>query len=247
MIFSTCRSSYVRWRALVISQLMKTKALIQSFSFVLASLLCAGCGGDSSGEFEYVAVGASDATGVGASPLTNGYVFRIQDALKADGYDVGLTNLGIPGGQTDDIKQLSDGLSDAINPELITVFVGSNDIVAGITPESFRNDLDSMLEHFQSGTQALVVIANLPDLTTLPRFVEEPDPDVTPERIAAFNAIIADRAAAHGAKLVDLFSEPIQSFDVSGDGFHPSDSGHERLAGYFLNVIRPNLPPPGSV
>lgn len=226
---------------------MKLKSFLALISLILATMTISGCGGDSSGEFEYVAVGASDAAGFGATPLTNGYVFRIQDALKADGYDVGLTNLGVPGGEIDEIKQVAEGLSDGINPELVTVFVGANDVAAGITPESFQNDLESLLAHLQNETEAVIVIANLPDFTTLPRFVEEPDPDVTIERIAAFNAIIADRAAAHGAHLVDLFSEPIQSFDVSSDGFHPSDQGHERLAQFFLDVIRPHLPPPGQV
>ena len=44
----------------------------------------------------YMAIGASDAIGVGATPLTNGYVFKIDEALDDRDTDVHLLDLGIP-------------------------------------------------------------------------------------------------------------------------------------------------------
>ncbi len=218
-----------------------------NLSLLTVALLCLGlvaCGDNSSsGEFEYVALGASDATGIGASPLDEGYVPEIQEGLESDGRDVGLLNLGIPGAETDEIQNIALPVAASENPELVTVFVGSNDIVRGISLEDFRNDTSEILTTLAQDTDALVVIATIPDLTQLPRFQQEPDADVTVERIASFNAVIIDEAAKSGAVIVDLASQPIQNFQVSDDGFHPNDEGHQLIADLFLQTIRANLPP----
>lgn len=122
-----------------ISRFITTGAICTSLSCLLT-----GCS-DTSGEFEYVAIGASDAAGIGASPLSNGYVYRIQEALKSDGRDVGLINLGIPGASTDDMKGAELPVAIDEEPELVTIFAGANDIVAGVQPEDFQADIDAML------------------------------------------------------------------------------------------------------
>jgi hypothetical protein len=53
----------------------------------------------------YMAIGASDAVGIGATPLTHGYVFRIKDELENRGKNVDLLDLGIPGANLDTIAQ----------------------------------------------------------------------------------------------------------------------------------------------
>lgn len=223
---------------------MRPRTLLLALAVAAGGI--AGCGSDhnSTGEFEYVAMGASDAVGIGASPLTNGYVYLIQDALKQDGRDVGLLNLGIPGAETDEVQNLELPVAVDDEPELVTVFTGVNDVIAGIGTEDFRNDFGEIAETLANETNALVVIANIPDLTTLPKFREDPDPDVTLARIGAFNAIIAEECAKYGIPVVDAFSANIQDFQVSDDGFHPNDAGHRLLADLFIPVIRANLPPP---
>ena len=52
-----------------------------------------------------LALGASDATGVGALPLTEGYVFLIKRELDKRVPGVALVNLGVPGARVDLIKQ----------------------------------------------------------------------------------------------------------------------------------------------
>ena len=213
--------------------------LLAIFSLTLIS-----CGDNSSrGEFEYVALGASDATGVGASPIDEGYVYEIQEELKNDGRDVGLLNLGIPGAQTDEVQNLALPVAKDDNPELVTIFVGANDIVAGDPIENFQNDLSEILITLANDTPALVVIATLPDITGLPRFQTNPDQDVTKARVDQFNAVIVDEATKSGALIVNLAAVPIQAFEVTDDGFHPNDEGHQLIADEFLKVIRANLPP----
>ena len=88
----------------------------------------------------------------------------------------------------------------------------------------------------------MIVAANIPDLTELPRFRDDPDDDVTRERIEEFNEAIAARAEDHDVLLVDLYSEPVEDDLVSDrDGFHPNNEGHREIAGRFLEVILPAL------
>ena len=75
-------------------------------------LFLAACGGSKEKPIEYIylAFGASDATGVGAVPLTEGYVYLIARELDRRVHGVFLVNLGVPGARIDLIKeQASEG------------------------------------------------------------------------------------------------------------------------------------------
>jgi hypothetical protein len=132
----------------------------------------------------YFAIGSSDVLGIGAEPITDGYAFRIEDALENEAGDVQLVLAAVPGanvGPIHDAVQLA--LRAAPEPDLATVWVGANDLIGGADPEDFALALDQLLDDLEE-TDALVAIADIPDLTELPRFRDDPDPDVTGVRIA---------------------------------------------------------------
>lgn len=196
------------------------------------------------GTLTYLALGASDAFGVGATPLNNGYVYRIERALDNERTDpVNLFNSGVPGALADDILHALDlALLAGIRPDFVTLWTGANDLTQGRSPAVFESDLAAILDRLRRETSALIFMADLPDLTALPRFVADPDADVTRDRVAAFNAVIEGQAARHGVTLVRLSALPVGSDLTSDvDGFHPSDAGHARIADSFLQVIRPAL------
>lgn len=85
---------------------------------------------------------------------------------------------------------------------------------------------------------AIIVIGNVPDLTQLPRFMDDPSDDVTLERIMAFNEVIENLAQEFNLPpVVDLFSVMVTDDFVADDGFHPSDEGHQIIAELFLEII----------
>lgn len=195
----------------------------------------------------YVAFGASDATGVGAVPPSEGYVFRILDGLDdAVQQDVNLINLGVPGAEVDVVRNEVEtylAVDEGNDTDLVTITTGANDIIGGVTPEQFSAELRNILSELTEETEAFIVIGNIPDLTRLPTFIEEPDPDVTPERVVTFNTIIAQLAAEFNVTIADLASIVITEdmvFDL--DGFHPSNEGHEAFADVFLPIILPQFP-----
>ncbi len=209
---------------------------------LLTSLsLITGCGSsDSNSDIEYVALGASDATGFGASPLTNGYVYLIEERLQAKGLSTELTNLGIPGAEVGDIKTLA--LSETIreDPDLITIFTGANDLIDGDSVISFEEDLVSIIKKIKEETTAFVVIATIPELTKLERFSDGSDSDVTTLRITQFNQAIIRTANNFNLPIADLSQINAGKY-TADDGFHPNDGGHRIIAEVFLSIIEPQF------
>jgi lysophospholipase L1-like esterase len=195
-------------------------------------------------KFLYVALGASDATGVGAFPLTKGYVYLIRNAVEKFKPGVSLLNLGVPGERIGPIKETVRVavVQVGLKPNLVTLWTGANDLIAGDDPREFQADLRFILQNLRKTTAAVIVVANLPDLTKLPRFRDQPSPIVTLDRVRAFNKGIAQEAAAVNAPVVDLFAEPVSDNLVSDlDGFHPNKEGHREIAVLFLEVLLPKV------
>lgn len=211
----------------------------------LCGLLVSACGGTKEKpiEFIYLALGASDATGVGALPLTEGYVYVIARELDQKIHGVFLINLGVPGSRIDLIKeQVRLAKQLGTKADLVTLWTGANDVVNGDDPKQFQEDLRALLGIVKKDISRTIVVANLPDLTMLPRFRTSPSPAVTAARIGDFNRIIEEETRAAGGALVDLHASPVRDdlvFDV--DGFHPNNAGHREIARQFLQVILPKV------
>ncbi len=218
-------------------------------AIAIIALISGGCGGEDflvgdEDDITYLAIGASDALGVGAIPEDEGYVFRIEDELdeelEEDVELCGLCLVALPAAELDQIKDLLDVALDAgVDPDLVTILVGANDILEGVEPEDFGSDLRDVLNRLlDEAPDAIIVIGNVPDLTQIPRFMDGSDEDVTLERITAFNEVIENLAQEFNLPpVVDLFSVMITDDFVADDGFHPSDEGHQIIAELFLEVI----------
>jgi lysophospholipase L1-like esterase len=204
-------------------------------------LFLAACGSSQEKPIEYIylAFGASDATGVGAVPLTDGYVYLIARELDRQMHGVFLVNLGVPGARIDLIKdQASVAKALGTKADAVTLWTGANDLVNGDDPKSFQEQLRGLLRMVMQDLSRTLVVVNLPDLTMLSRFRTSPSPSVTPARIEAFNRAIAEETRSAGAALVDLHESPIRDelvFDV--DGFHPTTAGHQEIANQLSHML----------
>jgi lysophospholipase L1-like esterase len=210
------------------------------------AVLFSGCGGSPTAPpgarpLAYTALGASDAVGIGAIPLSAGYVFRLRDRMEGLRSPVTLSNLGINGARIEEF--LADELPAALasDPDLVTVWAGPNDVIGGAAPADFAAKLDSLLSQLRAGTSAQVFVADVPDLTRIPFFRIDPDDDVTTARITEFNARIAAVVAARGCVLVPLHDLEVEDLIFSFDLFHPNNEGYERIASIFWAEIQPRL------
>ncbi len=218
---------------------------LQLWVLLLCMVVATTCTGMQERPIRFVtlAFGASDATGVGAVPLSDGYVYLIQMEVERHMPGVFLMNLGVPGaGITVVTEQARLAQQSGMRADLVTLWTGANDLINGDEPQQFQQCLRALVKLLRTDLSDLVVVANLPDLTQLPRFRARPSTSVTPERIARFNQVIAEEASGAGALLVDLFANPVRDELVfDGDGFHPNNAGHREIAAQFLRVLLPRL------
>lgn len=190
----------------------------------------------------YVALGASDAVGVGSNqPGAQGYVPLLAERLPKGSH---LVNLGISGIHLHEALTQELPLALSTAPTLITIWLVTNDFVAGVPYESYMQDLTTLLAQLRAGTHARIVLANLPDLTRLPAFSRSrPEQKATMlAQIHRWNDRIAAIATHYTTSVVDLFSEQSQLTThpeyISFDGFHPSPLGYVQLANSFWIAIK---------
>ena len=194
----------------------------------------------SSTQFTYVAIGASDTFGIGTSdPYMDNWPTDLADKLNQR---VHLINLGIPGITLHDALNLELPVALDSRPELVTIWLGVNDIANKVPVGSYSHDLDLMLTHLESNEpSAHILIANIPDLTLLPYFASYNQQELN-TIIEDYNATIAHEAQQHHAILVNLSQQNYNLREhpeyISDDGLHPTDLGYLQIAELFYKTFQ---------
>lgn len=231
---------------------------------VAIALACAGCGSAATASKSvqrprptatarpsvmYVALGASDALGVGADdPNTQGYIPILISRLPKD---AGALNLGVSGISLH--EALSQELPQAIQaqPTLVTVWLVGNDFKDCAPLKQYGADLDNLLTQLHDKTHAQVFVANTPDMSALPFFqgssLLPTGPCFATMSLAdiramaqQWNNVIDPIVAKHGDVLVNVFNSALSTqpdLISPHDGFHPSSKGYALLADLFWAQI----------
>lgn len=230
-------------------------------ALVVFALVSAGCGATSQpvgagarptptppkSSVSYVALGASDAVGIGAeNPATQAYVPILISRLPAGAHRL---NLGVSGIALHDALQRELPQALAAHPTVVTVWLVVNDFKGCVSLPQYSADLETLLGQLQSQTQAQVFMANLPDVNALPAIQDRsfgaiPCLDGLGASqirgvVAQWNAALAAAAQRHHVVLVDLsfFNATAHPEYISGDGLHPSSAGYLQLANLFWAEI----------
>lgn len=184
------------------------------------------------GPIVYVALG--DSTGAGIGAREGGYVVRLFKLLEDRRPGSKLNNLCVSGADTDDVvrAQLERGV--AMNPDLVTVGVGINDIGHGLTLDQFSKNYERILSTLKQKTRARIVVTNIPDISSAPR-IPGPARNQYQRQIVQFSRRLEEIAARHGVTVFDIYTITTQELAshpeyFSSDGFHPSDAGYEMWA-----------------
>src|SRR5581483_6669309 len=193
----------------------------------------------------YVAVGASDAVGVGARrPRREAWPRLLHRRVFGGG--TRFVNLGVSGATVADALAGQVPRAEQLRPDVVTVWLVVNDIVAEVPVERYESDLDALVGRLRRGGATRVLIGNCPYLDRLPAYLMwralgmGPDPDEANAVVDRYNAIVEGVAVRHDATLVDLRSAAlaarragIETKLFAPDGFHPSSAGHRALAATF--------------
>jgi acyl-CoA thioesterase-1 len=189
----------------------------------------------------YVALGASDAVGVGSdTPVSQGYVPLVASRLPKGSHAL---DLGVSGIHLHEALTAELPLALSTSPDLITVWLVANDFIGGVAYSDYMRDLATLLSQLRSGTRAHIFMANLPDLTRLPAFSGDTAAQKAQmlREIERWDVGIAQQAARYGVTLVDLLKRGSEITAhpeyISGDGFHPSPAGYAQLADVFWRAI----------
>src|SRR5205085_1153578 len=175
----------------------------------------------------FLALGDSAAAGVGAE---RGYVARLFERVERSRPRSRLFNRSASAAMTDDVLRTQLAGLPKLDPDLVTLCVGANDLINGVKAEEFERNYAAIVARLKTETRARVVLMNIPDLSLAPAVPAYMRADAR-RHIADFNRIIARIAERSGLTLVDLFacsgSFSTHAEFFSGDGLHPSDAGYE--------------------
>src|SRR2546430_10580889 len=109
----------------------------------------------------YVAIGASDSVGVGASdPRTGSWPARLAARLPA-GTDY--VNLGVSGSLAAQAGREQVPRAVALQPQLVTVWLAVNDLNASVSAADYPTALRSGVDPLVSGTARRTVAGTVPD------------------------------------------------------------------------------------
>lgn len=184
----------------------------------------------------YVALGASETYGVGATPRRKGYAFQVARALHAKHF----LDAGIPGATLNSAYQNEVTSALDSRPQLTTVFFGVNDIRGGVTLDAFLSDLRDLATTLRRG-RSQVLIIGMPDLSLLP-VVKHAQIGGLRAIVNSWNAGMKRVAGQTGARFLDLrrYDKEIATHAnyIAPDGLHPSNAGHRRLAQVVVDAIQ---------
>ena len=202
----------------------------------------------------YVAVGASETTGVGSDqPLRDGWPRVLHRTALPPGSV--FVNMGIPGATVAQALGEEVELGMSARPQLVTVWLNVNDMNQGVSPTEYERQLETLVKAVRGNGRVRVLVANTPPLDRLPAYqlglvlADLPDPAAVEQLVAQYNAAIARVVQRQGALLVDLHAVGMaaraagtEASYISRDGFHPSTAGHAKIAEAFAEVLKASGP-----
>jgi lysophospholipase L1-like esterase len=197
----------------------------------------------------YVAVGASDAVGVGARrPRVEAWprVLHRQAFPRASRF----VNLGVSGSTVASALAGQVPKAERLEPDVVTVWLVVNDVVAGVDVDDYEAALDRVVGRLRRDGTTTVLVGNCPSLDRMPAYLfwrevaALPDAVEANRIVAGYNDAIDRVVSRYGATLVDLHAAGlaarragVESQFFASDGFHPSTAGHRAIAAAFAHVL----------
>jgi lysophospholipase L1-like esterase len=186
----------------------------------------------------YVALGDSSTEGLedpGTDGRHRGWADRLaQHVADAQGEPLLYANLAIRGRKTRHLveEQLAPAL--AMQPDLATVFSGTNDIIrSNFSLDAVMADMRTLYASLR-GTGATVLTITMPDLSEVAPFARSARP-----RLLAFNDAVRALCAETGVLLLDVARFPTACDPRlwHPDRLHANAEGHRRIAHGLAHVL----------
>jgi lysophospholipase L1-like esterase len=184
-------------------------------------------------------LGDSIAYGTGALRADDTLGRRLTAALTADGFDVDLHVLAVPGAVSADLAA-QVRRAQPLAADLAVVVIGANDLARFVPPDQAAASLAAAVAGLRAaGTDVVVVPA--PDMSSVP-FVPPAFRSVVRAACARLQQRQGELVEAAGGTVAHIAAEVDLAFAAdpamfSADRFHPSSAGYARIAAALAPTV----------
>ncbi|HEY8239542.1 MAG TPA: SGNH/GDSL hydrolase family protein [Candidatus Limnocylindrales bacterium] len=153
-----------------------------------------------------------------------------------------VANLGVNGFTSSDVIELELPQIATLDPDLVTLLIGVNDVVQGVPEATYRANVRVILDALAAQVGAdHVLVVTTPDYTVTPAGADYGDPTAQSAKIRAYNAINTELATARGIAVADIYDISLGAATdrslVASDGLHPSGAQYA----LWVDVIAPAI------
>jgi len=166
-----------------------------------------------------------------------------------------VANLGVNGATSDDLIEHQLPRVAALEPGLVTVQIGVNDVVRRVRGGRYGDDGGALpARHYRDNVELIldrlldllpanrIVVVSTPDYTLTPMGDAFGDPAQQSAAIEEFNAILQDAARQRGIAFVDIGPVadrvPAEPSLVATDRLHPSGAQYREWVELIAPVVR---------
>ena len=195
---------------------------------------------------KYLALGDSYTIGTGASDDSRAWPSIIASRLGAE-----LTNPAVNGYTTLDLIREELPYLERVEPDLVSILIGVNDLVQGRTPDEFRRSLATIYDEIAG---RLVAAVSIPTWSYVPAAADFGGVHRVEKLTGIFNEVARKEAEAHSFKWIDLGPASTSGMGTPGwiasDHLHPGDAQYAAWAeaiwpaiSNLTGIVAPGRPP----
>lgn len=173
-------------------------------------------------------LGDSTAAGVGVDEPTEALAHVVSAGL---GRPVDLTVLAVSGDRVGDVVADQLTAAAAVDPDLVFVSVGANDVTHLTSRSDFRSQYRTVLDRLRDGAE--VVVLGVPDMGAVPRLAQ-PLRAIAGLRGRQLDEVVRDVAGEAGATYVPIAAATGPAFRAEPEVLFAADDYHPSAAGYRL-------------
>ncbi len=194
---------------------------------------------------KYLALGDSYTIGTGASDETHSFPSLLARRLgEQNGRDVEVTNPAVNGFTTEDLIEHELSLVGTVEPDLVSVLIGVNDLVQGRKPEPYRSSLVQIYDAIASLRlpAGRAVAISLPNWSVVPAARDYGELDLIRHLTDGFNDIAHEEAERRRFTWADITAASIWGLGSAGwitdDDLHPGDAQYAAWAEVIWHHVR---------
>ena len=151
-------------------------------------------------------------------------------------------NLGVNGFTSRDLIEVELPQVAALEPGLVSLLIGVNDVVQGVPEATYRANVARILEALLGLLPpGRVLTVTTPDYTVTPRGGDYGDPARQAAAIRRFNGALDELARDRGVLFVDIHDVSLEAAAdrslVADDGLHPSGAQYARWVDRIAPVV----------